>query len=88
MLLSIVYGGKTGIDPAEVYGTVIQALRETRAKRLTQQEKLAIINEYRSDSQMTLKDCAEKYGTSAKNISRWQKELIDAGLIDANDATK
>lgn len=88
MLLSIVYGGKTGIDPAEVYGTVIQSLRETRAKRLTQQEKLAIINEYRSDPQKTLKDCAEKHGTSVKNISRWQKELSDAGLIDTNDAAK
>lgn len=88
MLLSIVYGGKTGIDPAEVYGTVIQSLRETRAKRLTQQEKLNIINDYRSDPQMTLKECAEKYGTSVKNISRWQKELIDAKLIAANDTTK
>lgn len=88
MLLSIIYGGKTGIDPAEVYGTVIQSLRETRAKRFSQQEKLNIINDYRSDPQMTLKDCAEKYGTSVKNISRWQKELTDAGLIDANNATK
>lgn len=88
MLLSIVYGGKTGIDPAKVYGTVIQSLRETRAKRLTLQEKLNIINDYRSDPQMTLKECAEKYGTSVKNISRWQKELTDAGLIDANNTTK
>lgn len=88
MLLSIVYGGKTGIDPAEIYGTVIQSLRETRAKRLTQQEKLAIINEYRNDPRMTLKDCAEKYGTSVKNISRWQKELIDAKLIAAEDTTE
>lgn len=88
MLLSIVYGGKTGIDPAEVYGTVIQSLRETRAKRITQQEKLAIINDYRSDPQMTLKECAEKYGTSVKNISRWQKELIDAKLIAVDDTTK
>ena len=88
MLLSIVYGGKTGIDPGEVYGTVIQSLRETRAKRLTQEEKLAIINEYRRDPQMSLKDCAEKYGTSVKNISRWQKELTDAGLIDENNITE
>lgn len=88
MLLSIIYGGKIGIDPAEVYGTVIQSLRETRAKRLTQQEKLDIIDDYRSDPKMTLKDCAEKYGTSVKNISRWQKELFDAGLIDANSTTK
>ena len=88
MLLSIVYGGKTGIDPAEVYGTVIQSLRETRAKRLTQQEKLDIIQEYRCDPQMTLKDCAEKYGISVKNISRWQKELIDAKLITADDKTE
>ena len=88
MLLSIVYGGKIGIDPAEVYGTVIQSLRETRAKRLTQQEKLDIIQDYRSDPQMTLKECAEKYGTSVKNISRWQKELIDAKLIAADDTTK
>lgn len=88
MLLSIVYGGKTGIDPAEIYGSVIQSLRETRAKRLTLQEKLNIINDYRSDSQMTLKECAEKYSTSAKNISRWQKELTDAGLIDTADITK
>ena len=88
MLLSIIYGGKTGIDPAEVYGTVIQSLRETRAKRLTQQEKLDIINDYRSDPKLTLKECAEKYGTSVKNISRWQSELIDAGLIDANITTR
>ena len=88
MLLSIVYGGKTGIDPAEIYGSVIQSLRETRAKRLTLQEKLNIINDYRSDPQMTLKECAEKYGTSVKNISRWQKELIDAKLIAADDTTK
>lgn len=88
MLLSIVYGGKTGIDPAKVYGTVIQSLRETKAKRLSQHEKLNIINDYRSDPQMTLKDCAEKYGTSVKNISRWQKELTDAGLIDTADTTK
>lgn len=88
MLLSIIYGGKTGIDPAEVYGTVIQSLRETRAKRLTQQEKLDIIQDYRSNPQMTLKECAEKYGTSVKNISRWQKELIDAKLIASDDTTK
>lgn len=88
MLLSIIFGGKTGIDPAEVYGTVIQSLRETRAKRLTLQEKLNIINDYRGDPQMTLKECAEKYGTSVKNISRWQKELTDAGLIDTADITK
>ena len=88
MLLSIIYGGKTGTDPSVVYGTVLQSLRETRAKRITRQEKLKIVNDYRNNPKMSLNECAEKYGTSPKNISRWQKELMDAGLIGTNDSTK
>lgn len=93
MLLSIIYAGKTGTDPAVIYGSVLQSLRDTRARgkksgKHTLQDKLAIINDYREHAKMTLNQCAEKYRVSEQSLSRWQKELIEAGLIDANHTTK
>lgn len=93
MLLSIIYAGKTGTDPSVIYGTVLQSLRDTRAGgkkagKHTHQEKIRIITDYIAHPDMTLKQCAEKYGISEQTISRWQKELIEMGCIDPNNAAE
>lgn len=84
MLLSIVHGGKTGTDPAIVYSSVLEFLKESRVRRggsgkHTLQEKIAIVNQHRSG--MTLKQCALVNGISEKTLSQWQKELIAQGHI-------
>lgn len=86
MLLSIIYAGKTGTDPSVIYGTVLRSLRDTRAAgkkagKHTLQEKLEIISDYRAYPDMSLKQCATKYGISEQTISRWQKELIEEGYF-------
>lgn len=87
MLLSVIYAGKTGTDPAAVYGTVQQSLRSTRnagkkSGKHSLQEQIDIIRHYRDpESGMTLKQCSLLYGISEQTISRWQKELTEKGLI-------
>ena len=87
MLLSIIYAGKTGTDPSVVYGAVQQSLRSTRnsAKKSGKhslQEQIEIITHYRNpESPMTLKQCSLLYGISEQTISRWQKELLEKGLV-------
>lgn len=90
MLLSIICAGKTGTDPAAVYGTLLQSAkgtrtRETGSRKHTPEEKLEIVRHYRDASdpakKMTLKECALLYGISEKTLSQWQKELEDQGLI-------
>lgn len=84
MLLSIIYGGKTGTDPAVVYGSLLQSLKETRnrdagARKHTLGERLEIVRQYRAG--MTLKQCAMLNGISEKTLSGWQKELVDQGYF-------
>lgn len=94
MLLSIIYAGKTGTDPSVVYGAVLQSLRDTRAGgkksgKHTLQEQIDIIIHYRNaEPEMTLKQCALIYGISEQTISRWQKELLEKGLIAGNSAAQ
>lgn len=85
MLLSIIYGGKTGTDPAIVYGSLLQSLKETRnrdsgARKHTLEERLEIVRQHRSG--LTLKQCAALYGISEKTLSQWQKELMDKGYFE------
>lgn len=84
MLLSIIYGGKTGTDPAVVYGSLLQSLKETRnrdsgARKHTLEERLEIVRQHRAG--MTLKQCAMLNGISEKTLSSWQKELVDQGYF-------
>ena len=86
MLLSIIYAGKQGTDPAVVYGTLLESLRETRArdsgsKKHTLSEQIEIITHYRQSKDMTLKQCALLYGVSEQTLSRWQADLLRQGLI-------
>lgn len=85
MLLSIIYGGKTGTDPAIVYGSLLQSLKETRnrdsgARKHTLEERLEIVRQHRNG--LTLKQCATLYGISEKTLSQWQKELMDKGYFE------
>lgn len=85
MLLSIIYGGKTGTDPAIVYGSLLQSLKETRnrdsgARKHTLEERLEIVRQHRAG--MTLKQCAILNGISEKTLSQWQKELMDKGYFE------
>lgn len=85
MLLSIIYGGKTGTDPAIVYGSLLQSLKETRnrdagARKHTLEERLEIVRQHRNG--LTLKQCAILNGISEKTLSQWQKELMDKGYFE------
>lgn len=85
MLLSIIYSGKTGTDPAVVYGSLLQSLKETRnrdsgARKHTLEERLEIVRQHRNG--LTLKQCATLYGISEKTLSQWQKELMDKGYFE------
>jgi len=87
MLLSIIYGGKIGTDPAIIYGSLLESVKESRVResgsnKHTLQEKIDIVNQYRNG--MTLKQCAALYGISEKTLSQWQKDLIKQGYIDTS----
>ena len=93
MLLSIIYAGKTGTDPSVIYGSVLQSLRDTRASvkksgKHDLQAKINMITDYINHPDMTLQQCAEKYGISEQTISRWQKELLEQGLVAPASAAK
>lgn len=85
MLLSIIYGGKTGTDPAIVYGSLLQSLKESRnrdsgARKHTLEERLEIVRQHRGG--LTLKQCAILNGISEKTLSQWQKELVSQGYFE------
>lgn len=85
MLLSIIYGGKNRTDPAVVYGSLLQSLKETRnresgARKHTLEERLEIVRQHRGG--LTLKQCAILNGISEKTLSQWQKELVSQGYFE------
>lgn len=53
-------------------------------KQYTDEFKLEVVNDY-LNSELGCRAIAKKYNLSSKNyIERWQKQLIEKGLIDKN----
>lgn len=93
MLLSIVLGSKADEDPCVVYAHMLLSLvRERNEQKNPQEEqrhfqkhdesfKIMVVEDYRAHPEMTLTECAAKYGVSDQSISLWQKKFLAQGKL-------
>lgn len=92
MLLSIVRGADAE-DPSVVYANILLSLvRERNEQKSARGEKrtfekhdesfkIMVIEDYRAHPEMTLAECAAKYGVSDQSISLWQKKFLAQGKV-------
>lgn len=92
MLLSIVLGAGSE-DTSAIYVNMLLSLVKERSKETDspaekrsfekhdESFKIMVINDYRTHPEMTLAECARKYGVSDQSISLWQKKFLAQGKV-------
>lgn len=86
MLLSILSARTEDDTPSVVYEYLLHSLTKQRQRtqgsvRHDRTFKIEAVTYYRNHPEVTLEECAEKFGISPKTLSAWQKKLVEEDAI-------